>query len=339
MRAADVQTFLRTLTPVKIANAARVVSSYHWSRRTRRPVQWGLPFNMSVEPTTTCNLGCPECPSGLRNFTRPTGTLDMDLYHKLLDEHGHRLLWLYFYFQGEPYLHPRFLDLVREASRRNIYSVTSTNAHFLTERTARQTVESGLSRIILSLDGTTQDVYEQYRKGGTMQKVVDGAKRLVAAKKELGSTTPHIILQFLVVGPNEHQIDDVRRLGTEIGVDEVKFKTAQIYDYENGNPLIPTNEKYSRYRRNDDGTYSIKNPLHDHCWKLWHSCVMTWDGRIVPCCFDKDAQYTMGSLADSDLRTIWWNERYARFRERLLSGRREIDICRNCTEGLRVWME
>ena len=302
-------------------------------------MQWGLPFNMSVEPTTTCNLGCPECPSGLRNFTRPTGTLDMDLYHKLLDEHGHRLMWLYFYFQGEPYLHPRFLDLVREASRRNIYSVTSTNAHFLTERTARQTVESGLSRIILSLDGTTQDVYEQYRKGGTMQKVVDGAKRLVAAKKELGASTPHTILQFLVVGPNEHQIDDVRRLGAEIGVDEVKFKTAQIYDYENGSPLIPTNEKYSRYRRNDDGTYSIKNPLHDHCWKLWHSCVMTWDGRIVPCCFDKDAQYTMGSLANDDLRTIWWNERYARFRERLLSGRREIDICRNCTEGLRVWME
>ena len=82
----------------------------------------------------------------------------------------------------------------------------------------------------------------------------------------------------------------------EIGVDEVKLKTAQVYEYENGNPLIPTIEKYSRYAKQRDGSYVVKNELLDHCWKLWHSCVITWDGIIVPCCFDKDAQHRLGDL-------------------------------------------
>ncbi|HRB92899.1 MAG TPA: SPASM domain-containing protein, partial [Chitinophagales bacterium] len=73
-------------------------------------------------------------------------------------------------------------------------------------------------------------------------------------------------------------------------------KTAQVYDYENGNELIPENEQYSRYRKNSDGTYSIKNSLENSCWKLWHSCVITWDGKVVPCCFDKDAQHQLGDL-------------------------------------------
>ena len=88
-----------------------------------------------------------------------------------------------------------------------------------------------------------------------------------------------------MVQANEHQINDIKVLGKEIGVDEVRFKTAQIYDYVNGNKLIPTIEKYSRYKKQNDGTYQIKNKMHNHCWKLWHSSVITWDGSVVPCCF------------------------------------------------------
>ena len=89
-----------------------------------------MPFNISIEPTTSCNLGCPECPSGLKKFSRPTGKLEIDFYDRVLEQVSDHLIYLYFYFQGEPYLHPKFLDLVRKASKKNIYTVTSTNAHF-----------------------------------------------------------------------------------------------------------------------------------------------------------------------------------------------------------------
>lgn len=333
----DSRNFISKLSPRKLGNIGAVLSSYYISRMLGKPVQWGLPFNISIEPTTSCNLRCPECPSGLRSFSRETGMLQRDFFEKTIDELQHQLVYLYLYFQGEPFLNPKFLDMVRYASSKGIYTVTSTNAHYLTDEVAKKTVESGLDRIIVSIDGTTQETYQAYRVGGQLNKVLEGTKNLVRWKKELKSATPHIIFQFLVVKPNEHQIDELHQIAQEIGVDEVKLKTAQVYDFEQGNPLIPDNPQYSRYQKLANGTYRIKNALLNHCWKLWHSCVITWDGKVVPCCFDKDASHRLGNLQTTAFKTIWQGEDYYRFRRNILTARKEIDICTNCTEGTKVW--
>ena len=89
--------------------------SYLLARIVKKPLHWGLPASISIEPTTSCNLRCPECPSGLRSFTRPTGMLEFDLYKKIIDELSDTLGYLLLYFQGEPYLHPQFLQLVKYA--------------------------------------------------------------------------------------------------------------------------------------------------------------------------------------------------------------------------------
>jgi MoaA/NifB/PqqE/SkfB family radical SAM enzyme len=209
----------------------------------------GFPISMAIEPTTSCNLRCPECPSGLRQFTRPIGMLEPTFLRKTIDEVYQELIYLTFYFQGEPYLNPNFLDMVKYASDKGIYTSTSTNAHYLNKEQAKKTVESKLDRLIISIDGTTQETYEQYRIGGQLQKVIEGTKNIIEAKRELKSNTPHIVFQFLVVKPNEHQLEDVKKLAHDLGVDEVVFKTAQVYDFEKGNPLIPDNIKYSRYTR------------------------------------------------------------------------------------------
>ena len=333
----DAFNFASKLTPYRAWNAFKVLCSYYYSRLKKQPIQWGLPFNISIEPTTTCNLKCPECPSGLRSFTRPTGNMSEGAFDALLHDLGKELLYLYFYFQGEPFLHPRFLDFVRKAADRKIYTVTSTNAHYLTPAKAEQTVKSGLDRIIISIDGITQETYESYRRGGKLQKVIDGTKNLIEAKERLGSATPYVIFQFLVVRPNEHEIPDVKKLGRELGVDEVKLKTAQVYDFEKGNPLIPTIDKYARYKEQPDGSWKIKNNLSNYCWKLWHSCVITWDGKVVPCCFDKDAENQLGQLNGTRFNDIWKDEPYGQFRSRIMKSRSEIPICTNCTEGTKVW--
>ena len=325
------------VTPRKIWNATKVLSSYYLSRLLQKPIQWGVPFSISIEPTTACNLRCPECPSGLRAFSRPTGNLRSDFFRKTIDDLHRDLSFLIFYFQGEPYINPDFLDMVQYASQRGIYTITSTNGHFLNEENARKTIESGLDRLIISVDGSTQEVYEQYRKSGKLEVVLQGARNVVKWKKELKSKTPHLIFQFLVVRPNEHQIPEIYKLAKEIGIDEVKLKTAQIYDYAQGNPLIPNQDRYSRYRKQADGSYRIKNQLLNHCWKLWHACVITWDGVVVPCCFDKDAQYRMGNLQEQSLREVWQQQPYREFRQQLLKGRDKIDICTNCTEGCKIW--
>lgn len=333
----DLVNLVNKTTVNRLQNIVSTHSSYQSSKFFSRVNHTGLPISLSIEPTTSCNLRCPECPSGLRSFTRPTGMLQKDLFEKVIDQLAPTLSYLTFYFQGEPYLHPQFLPMVKYASDRGIYTATSTNAHYLKEEAARHTVESGLDRLIISIDGTSQDTYEAYRVGGDLSKVIEGTKNVIAWKKKLRSRTPHVIFQFLVVKPNEHQIPEVYGLAKELGVDEVKLKTAQIYDFKNGSDLIPTQAQYSRYQQVEDGTYKIKNALDNSCWKMWQSCVITWDGKVLPCCFDKDAQYVMGDLTKSSFKEIWQGEKYQDFRSTLFKSRSEIEMCKNCTEGTKVW--
>lgn len=325
------------LTITRAYNAASVLSSFHYSRFRGRAVIKGKPVSVSIEPTTSCNLRCPECPSGLRSFTRATGMLEPSMFRSTIDQLKETLSYLTFYFQGEPYLNPHFLEMTSHASALGIYTATSTNAHYLNDAMARATVESGLDRLIISIDGTTQESYESYRIGGSLDKVVEGTKNIIGWKRRMKSATPHIIFQFLVVKHNEHQIADVYRLANALGVDEVKLKTAQIYNYENGSDLMPTQSRYSRYHKLANGTYQLKNKLLNECWKMWHSCVITWDGKVVPCCFDKDAKFVMGDLNKNSFDEIWHGETYNQFRSTLLRSRSEIEICRNCTEGTKIW--
>ena len=334
----DTINLLSKLSLRRIWNGGKVLSSYYLSKWTRRPVQWGFPISISFEPTTSCNLRCPECPSGLRAFTRPTGMLENNFFRDTIDQLSDDLLYLVFYFQGEPYLNPDFLEMVRYAAQKKIYTATSTNAHYLNDEQAKRTVESGLDRLIISIDGSSQEVYQQYRVGGSLDKVLEGARNIVKWKKQLNSKTPFVFFQFLVVKPNEHQLSDIKRLAKEIGVDEVRFKTAQVYDYQNDpNHLIPLNDRYSRYKKNQQGKYEFKNALNNHCWRLWHATVITWDGLVVPCCFDKDAQHRMGDLKGKPFKEIWHNPEYIHFRKQILESRRNIDICANCSEGTKVW--
>lgn len=333
----DTLNLISKLTPRRVWNGMKVLSSFYVSKLFRKPVQWGYPVSISFEPTTSCNLRCPECPSGLRAFSRPTGMLQKDFFTETIDQLSKELLYLVFYFQGEPYLNPSFLDMVKYASGKKIYTATSTNAHYLNDANAKRTIESGLDRLIISIDGTTQEVYQQYRVGGQLEKVLEGTRNIVRWKKELNSKKPFVVFQFLVVKPNEHQIEDAKLLAKELGVNDIWFKTAQVYDYEKDpNQLIPDADKYSRYRKTKDG-YVFKGKLANHCWRLWHDPVITWDGLVAPCCFDKDAQHKLGDLKQMTFKEIWNNPAYTRFRKQILNGRKNIDICSNCSEGTSVW--
>ncbi len=100
----DTINLFSKLTFRRTWNAGKVLSSFYISKWTKKPVQWGYPISISFEPTTSCNLRCPECPSGLRAFTRPTGMLQDNFFKQTIDQLANDLLYLVFYFQGEPYL-------------------------------------------------------------------------------------------------------------------------------------------------------------------------------------------------------------------------------------------
>lgn len=330
-------TIAKHLSAHRLLNLLKLRLSYLLGKYLKTAAVWGKPYAISIEPTTACNLGCPECPSGLKQFTRETGKLQLDLNRRILDEVGSQLFYINYYFQGEPFLHPHFLDLVKEAKKRRIYTATSTNAHFINAEKAEEIVRSGLDRLIISIDGLTQQTYENYRVHGKLEKVIEATRHLVAAKRNQNAATPHLIFQFLVVRQNEHEIPELYKLADELGVDEVRLKTTQVYNYTHGNPLIPKNTKYSRYIQQQDGTYRLKAKTGNHCWRMWSSTVFTWDGILVPCCFDKDAQHQLGNIQHNTFDSIWNHPKYRGMRHKILTARHQLAICANCSEGSKVW--
>ena len=329
---------LKGLTFGRVWNIFLLKTSFYISRLFKKPIHWGTPIAISIEPTTACNLKCTECPSGLRQFTRPTGNLKADLNAKILKNLGSNLQYINYYFQGEPFINPNFLDFVKQARAKNVYVLTSTNAHFISKKTAFSIIDSGLSELIISIDGTTQKTYSNYRVEGELKTVLDGLKNISEARIERNSKFPIVTLQYLVTKQNEHQIDEVKAIKKLYGADNLNLKTIQVYNYKTGNPLLPENEKYSRYKKLKNGTFKLKNKMNNHCWRLWSTCVFTWDGIIVPCCFDKDAQYQMGSLTKVGFREVWKSSLYSDFRKKVLKNRQSIDICSNCSEGSKIWI-
>lgn len=320
----------------RFINGVQITGSYAISLLTGRVIHAGSPPAVSIEPTNACNLHCPECPSGLRELTRPRGMMSMEGFIKTIDQLLPHLSYLTLYFQGEPYMNPLFFDMVRYARSKKVFVSTSTNGHFLNEENARKTVASGLNTLIVSVDGTDQQAYEQYRIGGKFDTVIAGIAALVTAKSSLRVQHPRIILQFLVLKSNQHQIKEIKRLGNALGVDKVELKTAQFYDYANGNPLMPDISEYSRYRTVSGDAPSPKfipkNSMPNRCFRMWSSCVVTWDLKVVPCCYDKDANHEMGDLSVSTFRDIWRSNIYNKFRKKILSNRKSVEMCKNCLQ-------
>jgi radical SAM protein with 4Fe4S-binding SPASM domain len=290
----------------------------------------GMPVSISTELTNNCNLKCPHCVSGSGIMVRKKGFMDPGLFTKLMNELNPYLYNINLYFQGEPMLHPLFFSFVEKCNVPGI--VVSTNGHFLSEENSEKIVKSHVSRLIISLDGMSQENYSAYRVNGNMNKVIEGIKNItLAIEKYHSSLTTEI--QFLVNRFNEKDIPEMKILAKNLHV-PLKLKSMQIINYDDIENWLPVDKKFRRYELRD-GIYQIKNSFPDRCARLWFNPVITWDGKVVPCCFDKDAEYVMGDLRNDSFREIWDGPKYRIFRRSILTGRNMIDMCRNCTSGLK----
>jgi radical SAM protein with 4Fe4S-binding SPASM domain len=315
---------------IKPANALVAGYSFLQSSLTKKTFVSGMPVIISAELTNHCNLKCPECNSGAGIMTRSRGYMEPDLFEKVIYELRPYLYNINLYFQGEPMLHPKFFSFLNICS--GINATVSTNGHFLTVENAEKLVLSGLKRIIVSLDGMDQHVYSSYRINGDINSVLEGIKNLNKAKKR-NSSPLNIVIQFLVNRNNEHQIPQIKKYARENNA-VLNLKSMQIINKDSYASWLPSEKKFRRYDHADNN-FVIKNSFPDRCARLWFNPVVTWDGKVVPCCFDKNADHIMGNLNEDSFREIWNGLKYSSFRTSILSDRHMIEICRNCTSGLK----
>lgn len=317
---------------IKLVNSLKLILSYLFSKIYLHNILDVYPFFISVEVTDYCNLRCPECPVGIGSITKTKkSSFDFNLYEKLILELKPTLQHVILYFQGEPFLGIRLIEMIRHTHDAGIYTSTSTNGQFLNEDIAKEIILSGLDKLIVSIDGSTQQVYETYRVGGHLQKALDGIKSLVEWKKTLKSNTPFIEIQFLVLKTNEHQINEMKQLSKSLGADHLTLKSAQLYDFENGNSLLTTKNRYARYKKTREGKYVIKGRQSNSCRRLWSGAVINVNGEVLPCCFDKSSEHSFGNIRKNTFLSCWQSSKANEFRSKFLRDRKQFEMCRNCT--------
>lgn len=312
-----------------LINSLKIFFSFLLSSATGKPFIWGMPPALGIELTNNCNLRCPECLAGSGRMQRERGFMSRDLFAMIIPELKPYLFNINLYFQGEPMLHPAFFDFVSMAKGTRI--TVSTNGHFLTDENVEKIVSSGIKKIIVSLDGMDQQTYSAFRAGGDFSRVAEGIKKLVYAIKR-NKHGPEVEIQFLVNRMNEHQIREVKRFTRETGI-KLRLKSMQIISPDNHDKWLPAEEKYRRYFWNGN-EFRIKSRMVNRCLRLWLNPVITWDGHVLPCCFDKDASHSFGKIGTYSFREIWHGKSSYEFRKGLLSDRSATGICRNCTSGM-----
>ena len=294
-----------------------------------------MPISFSIEPTNHCNLQCPECPSGLGSLTRPLGLLKQSEFKKLIDQITDTSFYVQLFFQGEPYINKELPAMISYSQSKNIYISISTNGHYVNEKNVDYVLDNAPDKLIFSVDGLDEESYQKYRVGGTFKQADSGLRELIKRKNERGLKKPFVEFQFIVMKQNEHQMEDVRKYCKEVDVDKLVFKTMQISSYESAVKFLPSNKKFRRYSL-ENNSFRIKNKIKNHCFALWRTSVITWDGRVVPCCFDKDAQNEIGRVNGKAFNEIWNSDQYYEFRKKVLTSRKSVSMCTNCTEGLKV---
>jgi radical SAM protein with 4Fe4S-binding SPASM domain len=324
----------RYCTASKLANLLRA----EFERAQGRIALRSRPYVYTVDIGNVCNLNCPLCPTGDRELQRPQGFMPLRDVERVVEKIRRYAIEVILHNWGEPFLHPEFPEIVRVAKAAGIGTTTSSNLN-LVHRGAdflREVVDSGLDHLTLSIDGTTQDVYEFYRRGGHLEHVLANLKELAAYRHEAGSRTPILEWQFLVMKHNEHQIEDARRIAADIGVDRLRFLGAglpfdDLDNVELAREWLPRNPKYRGY---DPATINSRGYLYDEkCFYLYRAMTVNPRGEVSPCCAIHHEKWDFGDLLDESLEEVWNNDHYRSARS--LFSKRATDArvdtaCHHC---------
>ena len=252
--------------------------------------------------------------------------MSREIWERVLEQTAPYVHTMQFYFQGEPLLHRDLPQMIAQAHQKGLYTIVSTNAQAMTQKLAEELIKAGLSRIIVSMDGLSQASYEAYRIGGDVARCKSALRWLHEAKQQWHARTC-IELQCLRLRTNEQEWHDLREQYKSLGADRLVFKTAQLSDYSEGHPLMPTDNRYSRYTQGADGHYHRKK-LRRGCFRVWSGCVITTTGDVLPCCYDKAHEHAYGNIMTASLHDLFNNKKAVRFRK--AANQEQPTICHEC---------
>ena len=309
---------------------------------SERLVSFWIPYPkyVIIDPINICHLKCPLCPTGLRKVNYKQMAMPFDQFKFILDKLPFiKSLELFRY--GESFLHPRIFSMIKYANDKGIYVIISSNLSFeKPDEFFDKLIKSGLSKLIISLDGTSEETYSKYRVGGNFKLVYSNMKKIVKAKKRLKNKKPDIIWQFLINRFNEHELPTAQKLAKKINVKLNAFPidvSDNLVDVNLDNS-VEDRQEYWLAKDTDNICEHYKGDTKDYifegiCPELFKNFAVTVDGKVLPCCGALDKNSVFGDMMTESFKDIWYGENYTKSRLLLLNKNESSDsktICTRC---------
>jgi MoaA/NifB/PqqE/SkfB family radical SAM enzyme len=281
----------------------------------------GLPPVIQIEPTNICNLKCPLCPTGSDSSKRQKGFMTLDTLQLILGDLENVLIAVYLYSYGEPFMNKNLPQMIEACTKRNILTLTTTNGHFIDKpEDALKIVDAGLTTLIIAIDGSSQAIYEKYRKTGDLEKVKQCVTLIEEAKIRRGAHFPYTIIRSVVMRHNVDDLPNVEQLARRLGVNMFAAKTVgclpQSAHYKDYEPI----ENDMRRFRDDRSPRNVRSSVR--CPFPFRQPTVFWDGTVVGSEHDYGLELPFGKIGECPFSKIWNSANAIRMR-------RSIRQCRN----------
>jgi radical SAM protein with 4Fe4S-binding SPASM domain len=294
----------------------------HWAYNRQQIDPPGRPAVFQVELTNHCPMRCEMCPRTHR-MSRPLGYMARAVYERIIDQAAGSTSKVFLHHFGDSLVHPEIGPYIAYAASRGIGTYLSANPVLLTPGRIRALVDNHLTELVLSLDGITGETSAAVRgkAAGNVALAEQRVRALLDYRREVGTQTPHVIMQIVRQRQNKHEVNAwLRKWRAVDGVDQVKVKSYIAWDGRD--------EAIERLRPEPR---LERAPVA--CDKPWSSVTVLWDGTVVPCCFDFDGLLALGDLARESLAEIWHGERAKALRRAHRDGDlSSVTLCAKCKD-------
>jgi MoaA/NifB/PqqE/SkfB family radical SAM enzyme len=296
----------------------------------------GSPSHLTIEPTNLCPGRCIACPTGLGTLKRAQGNMPFEDFKKIIDQLSRYLLKIDIYWMGESMVNKEIFKMIRYAKSKDIIVHISTIGIISGPDVISELVLSGIDAVTVPIDGATEETYQRYRRGSSLEKASGFVRGLVAFRNKKGLSRPRVILQSVVMKHNQHETEKVKELAFSLGVDDIFIKPFRIdrgFDPSKDTELldcIPEGHETTNYII-EDGKVIWKEGVLNKCSPLWTTTAISWDGNVCPLCCDTQNENVFGNALKKDFKDIWNNGKYMAFRRQVLSDKSKIPLCSFCS--------
>jgi MoaA/NifB/PqqE/SkfB family radical SAM enzyme len=285
----------------------------------------------TIEVTNICNLRCPLCPTRFSN--RKKGIMSFSVFQKIVESLPLNIQNVELYLSGEPLINKDLFRMIKFLVNRNIYCSVSTNGVFLEDK-IEEILDSGLFKLIIGVDGATEDTYKKYRIGGDFSIIIENIKKLVQEKSKRNLKRPLIVFQYIVMKHTEKEIDIAVKLARELKVDAVSLISVSLGTHHTNESerkslsreYLPNDLSFSRYYIDNAGM-PINKWQYNYC-PHWKSPVILWNGDITVCCFDHNGLEVYGNLLKKNFIEVWSSKEHLEAVKKILF--RKMRICKTC---------